>query len=110
VHIVPLLEFLAVAAVSIGGVLFARRFGGGAALEQLERANSVLTKTVHEQDQEIMRLKRRVAELEGKTDLTIALVPVLEALKTHETEAAKRSTATLNVLDQIAKRLGPEPA
>lgn len=109
-HSLALLEYLLVAAIALGGFAFARRYGGGTALEQLERANKVLEQTVHEQEQQIARLQRRVAELEGKTDLTIALVPVLEALKGHEVEAGKRSIATLGVLEQIARRLGPEPA
>jgi hypothetical protein len=110
VHAGAGIEYVLIAALALGAFLFARRFGGGTALDQLERTNRVLEGTVKRQDEELGALRRRVSELEGKTDLTIALVPVLEALKLHELRAAERSSATLGVLAQIAGRLGPEPA
>lgn len=109
-HAGAVLEAVFVAALALGGFAFARRYGGGAALEQLERANRILEETVEKQAGMIARLQTRVAELEGKTDLTIALVPVLTALGKHEDEAGKRSDAMLGVLHMIANRLGPEPA
>lgn len=105
-----LLEYAIVAAVALGVYMFARKYGGGAALEQLERANNVLERRVAVLEDENARKDRRIAELEGKTDLTIALVPVLEQLKLHEAQATRRSDATLNVLHLIAGKLGAETA
>ena len=104
------LVWLVGAAIAFGVFLFARRYGGGMALDQLRQANAVLEDTVRKQAAEIEGLRKRLGELEGKTDLTIALVPVLEQLKTHEHQAAARSEAMLVVLQAIAGKLGPAPA
>lgn len=98
------------AASAVGGFAFARRHGGGTALEELERANSVLERRVHELETSDAAKSMRIAELEAKTDVALAITPVLEALRMHELEAAKRSNATLLLLELIAARLGPEPA
>ena len=102
------IEWLVVAALAVGTILFARRYGGGTALEHLQTTNQVLEETVREQSREIDRLRRRVSELEGKTDLTLAIVPVLEALRTHELRAAERSSATLEVLHELAASVKAE--
>lgn len=91
-----------------GGFSFVRKHGGGAALEELERANRVLERRVHELETSDAAKSMRIAELEAKTDVALAITPVLEALRVHETQAAARSTATLDVLHMIAAKLGPD--
>ena len=95
-------------ALGLGGVMFVRRFGGGGALAELERANRVLEKRVHEQQSEIKSLTAELALLRSRTDVALAMAPVLKALELHEREAERRSRRTLAVLDLIAARLGPE--
>jgi hypothetical protein len=96
------------ACFALGSFLFARRYGGGAALAELERANRILTGRVTELEAQDITKTRRIAELEARTDIALALMPVIEALHTHELAAAKRSEATLNLLGMIADRLGRE--
>lgn len=96
------------AALALAAFLFVRRFGGGAALAELERANRVLTKAVADLRVDNDRLTAEVASLRASRDVSVAIMPVLDALRLHEERAAERSTATLNVLDLIAGRLGPD--
>lgn len=100
-------EWLALA-LAFGAVLYARHFGGGAALEQLERANRILVHRVDELEDENKRQAVELAKLRNETNVATAIGPVLTALHTHEELAERRSTATLAVLDLIAARLGPE--
>lgn len=95
-------------ALAFGAVLFARRFGGGKALEELERANRVLARRVDELESENKRLTGELAALTVKTDVSLAIAPVLKAMELHEQRAAERSARTLDVLDLIAGRLGPD--
>jgi hypothetical protein len=104
VHFAALIEV----AILLGAFFFARRFGGGAALENLERANRVLTKRVRELEESDARKGAEIASLRSRTDVTIAILPVLESMKMHEARAGERHVATLNVLDLIATRLGPD--
>jgi hypothetical protein len=95
-------------ALVVGAFLFARRYGGGVALESLERSNRVLTSRVHELEQANVTLTAEIATLRARTDVSLAIAPVLKALELHEERAGERSSRTLDVLDLIAKRLGPE--
>jgi hypothetical protein len=94
--------------VAAAGWLFVRRHGGGSALEELERANRILERRVGELEQENNRQAGELATLRSRTDVGLAIAPVLEALKLHEERAGERSSRTLDVLDLIARRLGPE--
>lgn len=96
------------AALAFGAFLFARRYGGGAALQELERANRVLERRVNELTVQNEQQAGELIALRARTDVALAIEPVLQALRTHETEAGKRSKATLTVLDLIAARLGPD--
>lgn len=100
-------EWLALAA-AFGALLYARRFGGGTALGELERANRVLERRVHELEGDNRRLTGEVAVLQAQTNVALAIAPVLSALTEHEAAAGKRATAMLSVLDLIADRLGPD--
>lgn len=92
----------------IGAAWLWRRGGGGAAIESLETANRVLERQVHEQKLRIDEQDKTIAELRGRTDVSLALKPLLEWTSGHETRAQDRAEKMLNVLDLIAKRLGPD--
>lgn len=103
-----LASLLIVSSMAFGGFLFARRFGAGAALEQLERANRILESRVLELEAADRTKAARITELEAKTDVTIALSPVVALLEQHEHAAERRTERTLNLLSLIADRLGPD--
>lgn len=100
-------EWLTVALI-VGAFLFARRFGGGAAMRELELANKVLQKAVADLRVDNERLTGEVSALRASRDVSIAITPVLDALKLHEERAAMRADRTLDVLDLIAGKLGRE--
>lgn len=108
-HGIDLLLLVIGAGLAAGAFAFARRYGGGAALEQLERSNRVLTARVHELETANTELSAKVATLTASRDVTLAIVPVLDALKFHEERAAVRSDKTLGVLQLIADQLGRDP-
>jgi hypothetical protein len=85
------------------------RGGGSTAIASLEAANRVLERRVHELEDSDERKTKRITELEARTDVALAIVPVLEALRTHEIEASRRAEASLAVLGLMAERLGPDP-
>lgn len=96
-------------ALAIAGFLFVRRYGGGAAMAELERANRVLEKAVKQLQEDNARLTGEVATLRASRDVGLAIMPVLEALTRHEDRAAERAERTLDLLGLMAARLGPEP-
>ena len=92
------------------------RGGGGAAVAELERSNHVLTtaldreRDAHQRTKdamgaEIRDLRIQVANLEGKTDVALAINAWGEQ---HEARAAERHLGTMNVLELIARRLGKD--
>lgn len=88
--------------------LFVRRYGGGVAMGELERANRVLEAAVKELREKNAALTIEVATLRARTDIVAALAPVLSGIELHEERATERSLRMLTVLDLIASRLGPE--
>lgn len=86
-----------------------RRGGGGPAIASLEANNRVLEKRVHELEQQGKIDAATIAELRGRTDVTLALAPIVEWSTRHEDRAQQRHEGTLKVLDLIAARLGSDP-
>jgi len=84
------------------------RGGGATAISSLEAANRVLEKRVHDLESQVNEDAKTIAELRGRTDVSIALKPVIEASAQHEVRAQERHDKTLVVLDLIAERLGPD--
>lgn len=82
-------------------------------MSELSAANSVLERSLRDErdklGSEIRDLRVENGELRGRTDVAIALMPVIEWTTVHEKRAAERHEATIVVLDLIAQRLGPEP-
>lgn len=89
------------------------RGGGGAAVSELSESNKVLERKLQEvrdtMGGEIRDLRIENGELRGRTDVAVAIGPVLEWTLKHELRAQERHDATLRVLDLIAARLGPDP-
>lgn len=86
-----------------------RRGGGGTAIASLEAANRVLEKRVHTLEEQGREKDKEIALLKGRTDVSIAMQPLLEVMTKHDLHAAERNEAVLVVLDLIAKRLGADP-
>ena len=76
--------------------------GAGAAVSELSAANKVLEASLRD-------ARRELSELRGRTDVAIALGPVLEWTSAHEQRAQERHVGMMFVLDLIAQRLGPDP-
>jgi hypothetical protein len=89
------------------------RGGGGSAVSELSTANHVLERSLQEtRDKlgaEIRDLRIENGELRGRTDVAIALMPVIDWTQMHEKRAQERHAATIVVLELIAERLGPDP-
>jgi hypothetical protein len=93
--------------IGLGVILL--RGGVGTAVEGLQATNRELQRQISELQQKVDGLTKENAELRGRTDVALAIEPVIRAVRTHEEQAAKRSVAMLDVLDLIATRLGKEP-
>jgi hypothetical protein len=100
--------WLTVACLSAAAWVFWRG-GGGTAITSLQAANRVLEKRVQDLEEQSRRDNATIAELRGRTDVTMALAPILEWTVQHETRAQERHSKTLIVLELIAEKLGPDP-
>jgi hypothetical protein len=100
--------YVAVALV-IGAAISFRRGGGGTAIASLEAANRVLERRVHDLEEQGHAKDKEIAELRGRTDVSIALAPMIDWTAKHEQHASDRHKATLAVLELIAARLGQDP-
>lgn len=67
----------------------------GAALEMEQRANQTLTRRVDQLEADRRVDRETIATLTAKTDISIALVPLLEWCKSHEALAQARAAAIL---------------
>lgn len=67
----------------------------GAALELEQRANETLTKRVDQLEADRRIDRETIATLKAKTDISIALVPLLEWCKSHEALAEARAASIL---------------
>lgn len=110
------LTFAAVAAL----VLMLFRGGVPGAVGEMRAANEVLTKRLHNLNDEKRDLEKQVAVLQGRTDVAIALEPLARTIehhdermtewsREHDRRADERHAAILGVLELIAARLGKEP-
>lgn len=104
---------LAIVSAIITIILFARGgFGSSEAIRSLRDARDVLNDTVEGQRGKLDDANKEIAELRGKTDVTIALVsalnPINEWTVKHEQRAQERHEATIKILGMIARHLGPE--
>lgn len=109
VHGVDLLLLVIGAGLAAGAFAFARRYGGGAALEQLERSNRILAARVTELEAQNLTQASELAKLRLETNVASSIQPVLKALEHHEERAAQRSVKTLDLLQLMADHLGRDP-
>jgi hypothetical protein len=96
--------------VVIGAAWVFWRGGGGTALASLETANRILEKRVHDLEAQVKLDQATIAELQARTDITLAVKPLIDAVMQHENQAQARFEKTLTVLGQIGKRLEPAAA
>ena len=96
-------------ALVLGAFLFARRFGGSTALEELERANRILSRRVDELERINREQANEVVLLRSRTDIAKALEPLSTLLTAQHGEAMSRFGHMETLLGMIAARLGPDP-
>jgi len=102
-----LAQYLTLCAIIVGA-FFVWRGGGGSALSILTAANGVLEARVRELEHKQRDDAKLIAELTGRTDVTLALSPLTKSIDGHEQRAQARFDRTLVVLELIASRLGPD--
>lgn len=73
----------------------------GAALEMEQRANQTLSKRVDLLEANAKTDRETIAALTAKTDISIALVPLLEWCKSHEALAQARAASILAELGTV---------
>ena len=96
-----LVSLLAVAFILVRG-------GAGQAVEGLQATNRELARQIHVLEEKVSALSKENAELRGRTDVTVAIAPLIEWSVNHETRAQQRHEGTLTVLELIAQRFGKE--
>jgi hypothetical protein len=101
------IQWWPVVLIIVGGV-FAWKTYGGTALTTVRVANEVLERRVRDLEQESRHDKAEIAELRGRTDVTVAIGPLLTWTTEHELRAQERHSGIVNVLELIASRLGPD--
>lgn len=84
------------------------RGGAGQAVEGLQATNRELQRQISVLQEKVHELTKENAELRGRTDVAIALTPIIDWSTQHETRAQDRHDKTMVVLDLIAQRLGKE--
>ena len=99
--------------VTLGALLSAAwvflRGGGSTAIGELQTANKVLERAVHDLRAQIADLTVKLAAAEARTDFVVAMAPIVRAQEAHELNAERRTTSMINLLDMIAGRLGSDP-
>lgn len=111
--------------LTLGWIMY--RGQAGPAVAYLQTANTVLEKEVEELKRKVKLLEEANAELRAKTDISVAIKPVIDWTIAHEhadehrhqevvsafqpliLELERHTSSVLNVLELIAARLGPEP-
>lgn len=84
------------------------RGGAGQAVEGLQATNRELQRQIHDLQSKVEGLTTENAELRGRTDVTIAIAPLIEWSVHHELRAQERHNGTLHVLELIASKFGKE--
>lgn len=102
------IPWLIVASGFIGAAWINKRGATGDALKYLQDANQILHKENTELKRERQNFLAEIAALKAKTDVALAIRPIVTAHELHEKRAEQRWTNMMRVLDMIAKRLGPE--
>lgn len=110
--------WLTLIGLAAAGWIFLRG-GGGTAITSLEAANRILEREVEKLREADRKKDKEISELRGRTDVALAVAPIITWTEHHEGRAQERhdrselraderQTAMLNLLELIASRLGPE--
>lgn len=91
----------ALLALAIGVAWRLSRGGGGSAVQELSKANEVLTRRVKELGDEVRDLTILNEQLRARTDFAAVI-------QSHEERAQQRHDSQLHILGLIAARIGPD--
>lgn len=97
------------AALALGAFLFARRYGGGAAMGVLSQSNAILEKRLAELEAMHRQDQQTIALLDARTSLEPMVAAVVTQFSEHEERAQKRHEQAMVVWGLIAARLGADP-
>lgn len=78
------------------------RGGGGSAVTELTAANKVLEERDQKRETAMQAQAKQIAALESKTDVVLAVTPLIAD---HERHAQERHTATIEVLEAIRDQI-----
>lgn len=78
------------------------RGGGGSAVTELSKSNEVLTDALDRQRKVAEDQAKQIAALESKTDVVLAVSPLISA---HEKKSQERHEAAVHVLEAISDKL-----
>lgn len=84
------------------------RGGSGTAVHGLQETNQELVRQLGELKTRVAVLESENASLIERTDMKLALAPILEEIKLESGRAEIRSQLMVTVLEMIAAHLGPE--
>ena len=90
----------------VGFLLY--RGGSGHAVSGLQAINQELVRQIGDLQSQNEAQAIQIAELQAKTDVTEAIQPISDALRSHDERAMSRNEHILTVLEMIAARMGPE--
>lgn len=76
--------------------------GAGSAVSELSAANSALEKSLDKSKSTAETQAKQIAALEAKTDVVLAVTPLMAE---HERHAQERHTATIEVLEAIRDQI-----
>lgn len=89
-------------ALALAGAYRLSRGGGGSAVTELSKSNEVLSGALERQRKIADDQAKQIAALESKTDVVMAVSPLIQA---HEAKAQERHDATIHVLEAISAKL-----
>ena len=84
--------------IAVGATWRVTKGGGGAAVEELSKANEILEKALNREREDGIDRQRRISALEAKTDVVLAVTPLMAD---HEKRAEERHKGVVEVLEAI---------
>lgn len=94
--------------VVVGTIIW--RGGGGTALGVLRTANEVLEERIAALTKQVAQQQVLITDLQSRTDVTIALTPLIGALVNHEQRESERWLEMAKILHAISAKLGADSA
>src|SRR3954454_625496 len=93
----------------VGVTLLNLKGRAGDALSYLRNANEILHNENLELKKERQILIAKTETLKAKTDVHVALMPLIQLMEKHEDESEKRFQNIMTMFALIAKTMGEEP-